>query len=219
MNAEKDIYASCDKAIQAMNRWNLEEFGKLKMSRFDQVNIIKTVVSLYRRSTNLAKRKYRKVARDAYLYGLYLCEIVGERAEKMADRAITEKWLEKILTETDFVTLYRFDTEAERKAYRLAETLEATQDLDYEVNKALRAWSQQLGQYAINFTDYAEIQAFKDAGIEFIEWVAVGDRKTCNECYALNGQQFRIDEIPPKHPNCRCHYRAIFQSRKATLKD
>ena len=208
-----DIYEACDKAIKVMNRENLEAFGRLKMAKWDEVNVIREVRTVYRKSANEAKKRYYEVAFEAYLLMLALCGVPPKKAHGMAEKAITEEWIDGVLQETDFVTLYRFDTETDRKAYRLAETLEVAADRDAEINKALRFWSQQLGQYAINFTDYAMIQAMQDAGVEFAEWVTMKDEKVCRECGALDGQVFRVDEFPSKpHWGCRCRMRPVFQA-------
>lgn len=200
-----DYYGACDKAIQSMNRMSLEAFGQLKMAKWDEINIIRDVKTVYRKSAKQARKRYYEVACEAYILGLMLCGTGASEAHRMADKAITLEWVDDVLDQTDFVTLYRFDTETERKAYRLAEALEAATDRNAEIDKALRLWSQQLGQYAINFTDYAIVQAFQDAGVEFAEWVTMRDEKRCVECAALDGQVFRINEVPPKpHLKCRC---------------
>ena len=200
-----DYYGACDRAIQSMNRSNLELFGQLKMAKWDEVNVIRTVVSVYRKSAKQARKRYYEVAFEAYLLGMAMCGIEPKKAHRMAEKAITAEWVDNVLSQTDFVTLYRFDSEAERKAYRLAETLEVSEDRDYEINKALRYWSQQLGQYAINMTDYAMVQAFQDAGVERVMWMTQRDERVCGECAPLNGVIFQIDEIPAKHWGCRCY--------------
>ena len=207
MDAEKvNIYAACDQAIQSMNRAVLDDFGRLKLSDWDEINIIRTVKAVYSKGAKRARKRYYEVAFEAYLLAMAMCAVPPKKAHRMAEKAVTEEWIDRILSETDFVTLFRFDSETERKAYRLAETLEVSNDRDYEINKALRLWSQQLGQYALNVTDYAVIQAFEDAGIESAEWVSEKDQKVCNECHSYDGQKFKIDEIPVKpHWGCRCH--------------
>jgi len=200
-----NVYVACDRAIQSMNRLNLETFGRLKMAKWDEVNLIRTVTEVYRASAKEARKRYKTVAQEAYLIGAVLCGIPPEKARRMADKAIDEEWLDELLFETDLVTLYRFDTETERKAYRLAETLEAAQDRDFEINKALRFWSQQLAQYAINATDRAMVQAYLDDGVERVRWVTQKDEKVCGECASYDEQVFEIDEIPPKHWRCRCY--------------
>ena len=213
MNAEKvNVYAACDRAIQAMDRLNLEAFGKLKMAKWDKISIIKTVVAVYRKSAKQARKRYYEIGFESYLLGMAMCGIDSRKAHKLAEKAITVEWVDRILEQTDFLTLYRFDKETERKAYRLAETLEASQDRDFEINKALRFWSQQVGQYAINVTDYAMVQAYEDAGIEMAMWIAMIDGKECHECHALHGQSFRIEELPRKpHWGCRCHWVPVFR--------
>lgn len=205
------MYAACDKAIKELNRIFLEAFGRLKGRKFDR-NLVKTILELYRKLAKLARKRYYEIGFEAYLLAMAVCDIEPKKAARMAEKAITAEWVDMILSQTDLVTLYRFDTETERKAYRLAEALEATDDRDYEVNKALRFWSQQVGQYAINFTDYAETKAFEDAGVEMAEWVAVRDGRQCNECMALDGQVFSIKEFPAKpHFGCRCRKRPVFR--------
>ena len=52
--------------------------------------------------------------------------------------------------------------------------------------------------------------SYKEAGVEYYEYLAVGDDRTSEECMDLNGKIFRLDEarvgenFPPMHPNCRC---------------
>ena len=219
MSRDVNLYAACDKAIQGMDRENLEAFGRLKMSKWDEVNLIRTVGAMYRRMARKAKRRYYEVAFEAYLLGLWMCGISGKKAHKMAEKAITDDWIDEWLEETDFVTLYRFNSETERKAYRLAEALEVSEDRNLEIEKALRAWIRQLGQYAINFTDYAVIKAFTDAGVEYVRWVTMQDERVCVECRGYDGNVYKIDEVPPKHWNCRCHLspatKEDFNSREA----
>lgn len=211
--SEVNIYEAADRAIKAMNREAVEDFGKLKMAKWDKVSVIRTVLKVYRDSAKRARKRYYSVGFEAYLLGLYMCDVKGGEAHQMAEKAITNEWVDRILSETDFVTLYRFDTEMERKAYRLAETLEVTEKRNQEIDKALKQWSQQLGQYAINVTDYAVVQAFEDAGVEMAEWVSERDNRVCNECYALNGQVFRINELPRKpHFACRCRIKPVFRT-------
>jgi len=213
MSGRKNVilYEACDKAIQAMDRETVEDFGKLKLTKWDEVHIIRTVVKVYRDSAKRARKRYYGVAFESYLLGLYMCDITGVKAHQMAEKAITAEWVDEILSQTDFVTLYRFDTETERKAYRLAEVLEVATDRNREIDKAMKAWSQQLAQYAINFTDYAVIQAFEDAGIEIVEWQTEPDERVCRACRELDRRTFRIDEVPRKpHWGCRCYVIPVF---------
>lgn len=200
-----NVYSACDKAIKAMNRENLEAFTKLKGTRFEGLSVIRTVLNVYTAAKRTAAKRYYEVAFEAYLLGLAMCDVEPKKAQKMAENAITDEWIEQILTEPDFMTLYRFDTETERKAYRLAEALEVAQNREKEIDKALKLWSQQLGQYAINVTDYAILDAFLDAGVKKVMWVSEKDQRVCGDCYSMDKKVYSIDEIPLKpHPGCRC---------------
>lgn len=200
-----NVYAAADKAIKAMDRLNVELFGQLRMAKWDEVNVIKAVRKVYERSAVQARKRYYEVAFEAYLLYLAMCRVEAKKAHRMAEKAITEKWVDEVLRETDLVTLYRFDSEMERKMYRLAEALEASQDRDAEIKKALRYWSQQVGQYFINVTDYAGVQAFEDAGVERVMWVTEHDERVCSECRPRDGRVYDLDEVPVKHYRCRCH--------------
>ena len=202
---ELNYYEPCDKAIKAMDRESVEAFGQLKMAKWDRVNIIRTVVTVYRTSVKKARRRYYEVAFEAYILAMLMLGENVQEAQKMADEAITMKWVDGILDQTDFVTLYRFSSETERKAYRLAEQLEVSPDRNRLIDRALKDWSRQLGQYAIQFTDEAVVQAFKDVGVERVQWLTEEDERTCRSCNELHGMEFPIGEIPPKpHYGCRC---------------
>ena len=188
-----------------MDRENVEAFGRLKMAKWDELHIIRTVVAVYTQSAKRARKRYFGVAWDAYLIGLMLCEMDVDKAQQMVEKEITLTWVDDILKRVDPVTQFRFDKETDRKAYRLAETLEVTTERQKAVDKALKYWSRQLGQYAINFTDYAMIKAFEDAGVKQVMWVTQRDERVCGECDDLDGQIFDVDKIPPKpHWGCRC---------------
>ena len=204
------VYKPCDEAIKAMNRENLAAFGRLKAAKWDELNVIREVTAIYSESAKRARKRYFGIAWDVYLMVLLECSVDGGKARKMVKEAITYDWVDAELEETDLLTLYRFDTETERKAQRLIEALSATENRDAEIDKALRLWSKQLGQYAINFTDLAAIQAFDDAGTTEVEWVTQKDERVCSECGGLDGQVFPLDEIPTKpHPGCRCFWRPV----------
>ena len=88
--------------------------------------------------------------------------------------------------------------------------LEVAAKWNAEIDKAIRYWSQQCGQYAIDFTDLALMQAFEDAGVEEVEWVTEKDERVCSTCGPMDGKIFPIDDTPAKpHPNCRCHLRPV----------
>lgn len=202
-----DVYAACDRAIRYMDRWCLREFGKLKTMKWDELEVIKKVVAVYRKSAEMARKRYRDIGEEIYL--LFYDEY-GEGPAKVR-QVITAGWVDELLAETNPVTLYRFDTEMERKAYRLAEALAVAQNRDAEIDRALRAWTKQLAQYAINVTDEAMVAAYRDLGAKKVMWHTQRDNRVCEDCKDLNGQVFKIDELPPKHFACRCYLVPVFE--------
>lgn len=209
-----DYYSAADKAIQLMDRDNLRAFGRLKMLKHDEIKLIREVQKLYREQAEKARKRYYEIGFEAYLLGLFLAEEYAEKEisnagkHAMAEEAISPEWVDDILTQTDFVTLYRFDTETERKAQRLAEALSVTEEKDAVIDKALKEWTKQLAQYAVNVTDYAIVQAFEDSGVEGAYWETEKDQKVCGKCHSLDGEWFRLRDIPTKpHVNCRCRLR------------
>ena len=216
-----DYYGPADKAIQQMDRDNLRAFSKLKMADFDRISVIRIVLDLYETQRKKAKKKYLEIALEAYLLGLVLSEkdISDRTARDMAKLAITDEWVDDLLNQTDFVTLYRFNTETERKAQRLIESLALVADENAArmpgtttgemrnalIDQALKQWTKQLGQYAINVTDAAVVMAMDDAGVELVRWVTQKDQRVCPDCHALDGRVFKLDEVPRKHWNCRCY--------------
>lgn len=220
---ERDIYGPCDRAIQRMNRENLKDFSRMKAAKWDQVNVIRIVTETYRKAQKRARNEYVEVAAEAYVMMAGMCGIPAREARKRVKDAVPAEWVDRMLDTPDPVTLYEFNTEAERKAQRLAETiagvLEARRSgnpvprkyttVEAEIDRALRDWTRQTGQYAINVTDAAAVEAMEDAGVERIEWVTQEDERVCSECRALGGRTFELDEVPIKHYGCRCEMRPV----------
>lgn len=222
-----NVYDGADRIIKEMNRANLKAFNMLKLAKFDEINkirqtslgtgapggidyeasirLIKIVANTYDSSIRLAKKKYLMVAHDAYVAAMIECQISDRRATDMAFDDITVNWIQDMLEEIDPVTLYAFLPEAERKKERLTEALAASQNRDQEIDRALRAWTKQVAQYADNSVHNARIEAFVAAGIEKVRWQDMEDDRVCHECHELNGKIFDIRHIPPRpHWGCRC---------------
>ena len=132
------IYDAADRAIQEMNRENLKAFGKLKLAKFDALNIVREITKLYHDSARRARKRYYEVAFEAYLLAMAMCGIDAKEAHQKAEKAIDEEWVDEILEQVDLLTLYRFNSETDRKAYRLVEAISATKERNYEIEKALR---------------------------------------------------------------------------------
>ena len=199
------IYDGADRAIREMNRQNLKAFGKLKLAKWDELNVIRAVDAVYRESIRMARQRYYEVAVEAYILAMIEAGKSNKDATKAADRDIDAAWVLAMLEEVDPVTLYAFLPEAERKKARFIEAVSVAQNRNQEIDKALRYWTVQVGQYAITAVDRARLEAFRRAGIKEVMWNTERDEKVCEECEPRDGEVYPIDEVPPKpHLNCRC---------------
>ena len=200
-----DLYAMADRAIKSMNRENLKAFGRLKLAKWDEINVVRAVGTVYDESAALARKRYLEIAKDAYIRAMVETGKTRKEAERDAWEDITMLWLLGLLEGPDPVTLYIFTEETERKKQRLIEALSAAHNKNSEIDKALRYWTKQVGQYAINVTDEARLDAFRAAGVERVMWNTNLDGRECERCKALNGKVFDIDKVPPKqHYGDRC---------------
>ena len=199
------VYAGADRIIREMNRANLKAFNLLKLARFDELNLIKRVANIYDASVRLARKKYLMIAHDAYITAMIECGIGERRATDMAYEDITADWVLDMLEETDPVTLYAFLPETDRKKERLTEALAVAQNRNSEIDRALKAWTGQVAQYADNTVHNARLEAFIAAGIRRVQWQDMEDDRVCKECHDLNGQTYDIHHVPPRpHWGCRC---------------
>ena len=194
------IYTEADKAIKAMNRENLKVFNRLKtrLMKADELHIIREVTDAYDTALRMAERELLRIAKLAYKRAM---DETGKRKRNPIDR----DWLLDYLEETEPVMLYRFIPEWERKKARLIEALAVAPNRGQEINKALKALTRQIGWFAISAVDAATVKAYKDAGVDEVRWNSEHDNRVCDHCWNMNGNIYRIDEIPPKpHPGCRC---------------
>lgn len=196
------MYEYTDKAIKQLNRKYIKLFRKLSVMPFDELNIIQTTTTVYDTASALAVNKYVQIAIRAYAAALAL--VFGSAAKAMATD-IDADWVLDYLEETDPVTLYKFFPEVGRKKQRLIEALAATTKRKTEIDKALRYWTLQSSQYAIDITDAATLKAYKDAGIKKVRWVTEDDDRVCKTCGPRHNKVYDIDKVPSKpHFNCRC---------------
>lgn len=205
-----NLYARADQAIKEMNRQNLKAFNKLKLAKWDELNVIRQVNATYEESTRRAILKYYEIAVEAYIVALYQMKMDRKRATEMADETIDLTWVYEFLEDVDPVTLYEFFSERDRKKQRLIEALTATNNRNAEIDKALRYWTRQVAQYADNSVFYARLQAFRDAGVEKVMWNTQRDERVCEECGPMDGEIFNIENVPnPPHWGCRCYLTSV----------
>lgn len=192
-----------DRAIRDMNRRNLRAFDRLKQLKFDELSVFSEVEKTYDNSVELAKRRYRQIAVNAYIAALLLAD--KKISEEDAEDTITEDWILDMLEEYDPVTLYQFFPEVERKKQRTVEAIIASHDKSEVIDRALRLWTLQITHYADKSVDEATIDGYKDAGVKKVKWVTANDEKVCKICRDRDGKIYPIGKIPPRpHYRCRC---------------
>ncbi len=192
------MYEYADAALSYLNKRFIELFSHIKsLLSFDEANVLRSVNDLYRQLYEVTVEIFCQVAIQAFE------EALGIDAS-FIDRA----WIEAILSDFDPVTKYVFTNEVERKAARLTEALIAGQGQISDVDSALRYWSDMVAQYAITVTDHATLEAYRERGIKYVEWVTKLDGHQCSVCDERAGRIYPIEEIPPKpHWKCRCETR------------
>lgn len=200
-----NVYEPLDKALVEINRYNLREFGKLRLAPKDELNVIRQVRTVYSDSTKLMQKRFRKACEDAFWMYLVLCGMDTDKALRMASGEITATWLYERMSEIDQVTRYRFIDEADRKEKRLMESMTIPEGRDEAVDGALKLWTRQIGWFGIHVTDRAALQAMQEMGVEKVRWNSEKDGKQCGECDERDGTVYAIGKVPPKpHHGCRC---------------
>lgn len=200
------MYEHTDFIIDKLNKKYIRRFGKLRsLLNIDEVNPLDAVVDAYDEMEQEARKEYVKLAKRSYADG---CREIG----KDNDGFIDYLWCWRLLEWYDPVTKYSFENEVFRKSRRLAEAILSGANKREECKKALRYWTIQSTQYAINMTDEARLEAFKRGGIRKVKWVTRNDEKRCAICQERDGKVYDIMRVPPKpHFNCRCWLEPIIE--------
>lgn len=198
-------FKKADAAIRDMNKRNLRAFDRLKLLKFDEMNVLQAVTKVYDDAIRIAKLRYQQIAYDAYLSALIEGGVHRRKAKKEADEELWDLFVLDLLEEENETTLYSFDNEIERKKQRLIEALAVAHNKAIEIDKALRMLTGQLAQYADEMTVEATIAGYESAGVKRVQWVAMEDNRVCKACRDLDGMIFDIDNVPDRvHWRCRC---------------
>lgn len=89
------------------------------------------------------------------------------------------------------------------KGWNLQRTQKKIRDIaDMTVYEAKRIARTETGRVATE----GNIKAFKDYGVEKVEWNATLEKRTCQRCASLHGKKYTMGTQPPLplHPHCRC---------------
>ena len=200
------IHDTADKAIHTINTQVQRSFSQLKMAKWDELNVVRKVSAAYKSAVRLARRCYLEVAKDAFIRALIEAGYSLAAAKRRAEDIIIDEWLEDILTENNELTLYNFDNEVDRKQQRMVEAVTAAHDKGAQIDKAMRALSGQLAQYADIIVAAARFEAFDDARVDSVRWITQADERVCDECGPLHNKVFALAFAPrcPLHFRCRC---------------
>ena len=198
-------FKQADKAIRDMNKRNLRAFDRLKLLKFDELNVLQAVTKVYDDAVRIAKLRYQQIAYDAYIAAMVEAGVSERKARKEAEEEMWDLFVLDLLEEENETTLYSFDNEIERKKQRLVEALSVAHNKAEEIDKALRLLTLQLAQYADEAVVAATIKGYKDAGIKRVRWVTMEDNRVCAECQKRDGKIYDIDKVPDRaHWKCRC---------------
>ena len=202
--------------MRAIKRFS-ETKSKLSLLRFDELNVIRLVKTLYEQLEADNLEVFLDLARMAYAQSRKqtILSRRAARAKRDAEEAqkweeLTELWLLDFLDRPNQVTKYIYTHEAERKREYTTEAVNAAQDKATELDKCLVRWSKFTAQYCDLVADEAALQAFKDVGVKRVRWNTEQDSRVCYICEPLDGKVFDIDKaLPKQHWNCRCYYTTV----------
>ena len=201
-----DFYALADLKIDELNILTINRFEtvkrRLRKQKYDTLIVTQLITALYQQLD--ADTRYELYLLADEQYDTFAQELGVEEL----DEGFEDLFLENILSKPDPITRYTYDTEILRKRDRAIEGINAvtgTLKKQFELDKAMRFFSQMQQQYIDNVAYEAAIKAFKDAGVKYVRWVTQKDDKVCADCEAKDGKIYPIDNIPQRpHWRCRC---------------
>ena len=190
------MYEYTDTIINAMNKRFMRIMERLKgrLASLDEISVLlreanSTIAALDDATRTMLLKAAKKAYRDA-----------GGEMD-----LIDVLWLTDFLKALSPVTKYAYVNEVERKRSRFFEGLAATDRDSKELKTALRLWSHMAGEYALEATDAAVLEAYRERGIKKVRWVTEMDDRECSVCAGRNDNIYPIQNVPPKpHWGCRC---------------
>ena len=196
-----------DEAAAKITRKIQKEFRHNRLALFDEMNVPATrkhVAKLYGKVFRIIQNEFLSILNPLYQ------EIYEEALALGFDgdmRELDEGWIEDFFEEFNPVTKYVFKNEMGRKESRLFESLVASSKERIQSYKtAENLLKKQVEQYAIELEDSVTKTAFRDAGVQKVQWATEHDHKTCGVCSELDGEVFDLADAPPKqHYRCRCY--------------
>lgn len=193
--------------LNKLKRKHYDDFNRLRLRLMKESNLD---VETIRREN---KKMFAKMMREDDEFFLSLLAFLKEN--KGLD--ISTYNIDEFKESYNSTMKYVYNNEKERKRDRYAELLIATAlstgvaseklnsaDMMKYQKRDARYWNLMLEEIAVDLERDVYIHNWEEDGSEFVLWGAVGDEKTCAECEANDGLVFPIDDIPERHPGCRC---------------
>lgn len=190
------MYEYTDKIISTMNKRFIRVMDRLKrrLASIDEISALlteseQTIAEL----DSITRTMLLKAAKKAY----------KDNGGKLD--TIDEMWLNAYLDGLSPITKYSYTNEVDRKRSRFFETLAASNKDPKELKTALRLWAHMAGEYALEVTDAAVMEAFWEANVKKVRWLTEMDDRECAECASRNNKVYWISKVPSKpHWGCRC---------------
>lgn len=211
------MYRNLDKLLDGVKKRLRAEFNRLGSMGFDELNVVNTrkvTQEMYDRFLADNESMYLSAAKKAYKDAAKSAKVAGYSGEEATE--IDGSWIETFLLGYNLVTGYLYGREADRKRLRLNEQILTAREYDSRemfndsLRRAANLWWTQTTQYGISAVDEATLTAFKDMGVQKVEWIAADDEKTCSICGSRDGKIYDILKVPPKpHYGCRCQLAAV----------
>ena len=205
-------YRLADETIALLNHQAARKTSEVKKSLsqlgFDELNVMKQVDSLYSWLDKNNRKKFKRLFIDRYFEMMfYLAEKPVELDEDDEVDDLVEMHLARLLEKPNETVHYIYETEVLRKRDRAKEAINSVPtkvQKQLELEKALRYWAQMTAWYTDFTSQDAEVQAYKDSGVKYVQRHEQMDDKVCGECRKANGEIYEIDKIPDlPHPRCR----------------
>ena len=207
-------YDLADELLKKLDAELRREVNRLDVMGFDELNAVtvkKKTEEMVERLLKANASAYKAIAYAAMQEAVEdLDKLYGTKG-KAKPIPTTNKEVEGVLKEYNPVTDYLYYPEADRKRSRLSEALIVAvmmQDRDKyhaQLRKFASLWHTQTKQYGDTIVDSFREKTFKENGVKYVEWRSEHDDRVCGVCEGLNGNAYKITEIPPKpHYNCRC---------------
>lgn len=209
------VYRYADKALKRIYPRMRAEFQNASIrAAWDELNVTSiriAVNTLYQELDTYLRGEYLWIAEETYKAAEKETQVESEENRPDAIFIIG------LLDMFDRKTQYQYSREWERKRDRLVESMMAvgeaantervanSQDARVALKRALDVLERQVREMVDTVTDESRAKAFRDAGIQMVEWRSQEDPKVCVECQLRNRKIYRVDRLPRKHPRCRCY--------------